>query len=103
MLKVETTKNNSCRQTVKTDTPMEVVITGKSSSDIMRGILLQARHGDEIVGTFTLNPNERFAQLLDCGAPGVSICMSFLVAHQEIYILSNLADQRDISKPKHQL
>ncbi|CAB3231257.1 unnamed protein product [Arctia plantaginis] len=60
-------------KTVKSGTPMEVVITGKSSSDIMRGMLMQARYGDEIVGTFTLNPNERFAQLIDCGAPGNAV------------------------------
>ncbi|KAI8427609.1 hypothetical protein MSG28_002098 [Choristoneura fumiferana] len=56
---------------VKAGTPMEVVISGKGPSNTMRGLLLQARQGDKIVGKFTLPPNDRFAQLINCGESGV--------------------------------
>lgn len=64
-----------CHQTAKAGQPIEVVITGKSASDTIRGFLLQARHGDKPVGKFTVLPADRFAQTLNCGAPGVSINM----------------------------
>lgn len=51
---------------------MEVVITGKGPANTIRGLLLQARLGDKIVGKFTLKPSDNFAQLLNCGEPGVS-------------------------------
>lgn len=53
-------------------TPMEVTISGNKPENTMRGVLLQARKGDKIVGKFTLDDNDNFAQLLDCGEPGVS-------------------------------
>ncbi|CAH2066335.1 unnamed protein product, partial [Iphiclides podalirius] len=58
---------------VRVGTPIEVTISGASPSDTMRGLLLQARKGEDIVGTFTLDPNDQFAQLLNCGSPGNSI------------------------------
>ncbi|XP_047987245.1 putative defense protein Hdd11 [Leguminivora glycinivorella] len=57
----------------KAGSPIEVVITGKAPSNTMRGLLLQARKGDEIVGKFTLKPNDRFAQLMNCGEPGNAV------------------------------
>ncbi|CAB3231258.1 unnamed protein product [Arctia plantaginis] len=60
-------------KTVKAGTPMEVVITGKKTTDKMRGLLLQAREGTKIVGKFTLAPNDSFAQLLNCGEPGNAV------------------------------
>ncbi|XP_073941502.1 reeler domain-containing lethal (2) 34Fc [Choristoneura fumiferana] len=58
---------------VKAGTPMEVVISGKGPSNTMRGLLLQARQGDKIVGKFTLPPNDRFAQLINCGESGNAV------------------------------
>ncbi|KAG6459360.1 putative defense protein Hdd11-like [Manduca sexta] len=58
---------------VKAGTPMQVTISGKKPENTMRGILLQARQGDKIVGKFTLDDNDSFAQLLDCGEPGNAI------------------------------
>ncbi|KAL4715202.1 hypothetical protein ACJJTC_012249 [Scirpophaga incertulas] len=60
-------------KTVKAGTPMEVVISGKAASNTIRGLLLQARHGDKPVGTFTVPPNDPFAQLLNCGTPGNAV------------------------------
>ncbi|CAH0404677.1 unnamed protein product [Chilo suppressalis] len=60
-------------KTVKAGTPMEVVISGKGPSNTIRGLLLQARHGDKPVGTFTVAPNDNFAQLLNCGTPGNAV------------------------------
>ncbi|GBP38061.1 Putative defense protein Hdd11-like [Eumeta japonica] len=55
---------------VKAGTPMEVVITGKTPSDTMRGLLLQARLGNEPVGSFKIpSAASDFAQLLNCGTP----------------------------------
>ncbi|XP_026738101.1 putative defense protein Hdd11 [Trichoplusia ni] len=58
---------------VKAGTPMEVVISGKTPKDTIRGLLLQARQGDKPVGTFTVAPNDPFAQLLNCGQPGNAV------------------------------
>ncbi|XP_052757876.1 putative defense protein Hdd11 [Galleria mellonella] len=60
-------------KTVKAGTPMEVVISGKQPNNTIRGLLLQARQGNNIVGTFTVAPNDPFAQLLDCGSPGNAV------------------------------
>lgn len=60
---------------------MEVVISGKAAKDTIRGLLLQARQGDKPVGTFTVAPNDQFAQLLDCGSPGVSITILTLFSY----------------------
>ncbi|PZC83325.1 putative defense protein Hdd11 [Helicoverpa armigera] len=60
-------------KTVKAGAPMEVVISGKAPSNTIRGLLLQARQGDKIVGKFTLKPNDPFAQLLNCGEPGNAV------------------------------
>ncbi|XP_075992059.1 reeler domain-containing lethal (2) 34Fc [Anticarsia gemmatalis] len=58
---------------VKAGTPMEVVVSGKAPENTIRGLLLQARAGDKIVGKFTLAPNDPFAKLLNCGEPGNAI------------------------------
>ncbi|CAG9784576.1 unnamed protein product [Diatraea saccharalis] len=60
-------------KTVKAGQPMEVVISGKAPSDTIRGLLLQARDGDKPIGTFTVAPNDEFAQLLNCGTPGNAV------------------------------
>lgn len=64
---------------MKAGTPMEVVITGKSGKDQIRGLLLQARQGDKPVGKFTLAPNDPFAQILNCGEPGVSTITMYVL------------------------
>ncbi|XP_013200479.1 putative defense protein Hdd11 [Amyelois transitella] len=56
-------------KTVKGGNSMEVTISGKSPSDKIRGLLLQARSGDDIVGSFKVDPKDPFAQLLNCGTP----------------------------------
>ncbi|XP_013134056.1 PREDICTED: putative defense protein Hdd11 [Papilio polytes] len=66
-------KITTSTKAVRAGTPIEVTIAGNNAKDTMRGILLQARKGDDIVGTFTLDPNDSFAQLLNCGAPGNAI------------------------------
>ncbi|XP_068621395.1 putative defense protein Hdd11 [Battus philenor] len=58
---------------VRAGTPLEVTISGNKPTDTMRGLLLQARKGEDIVGTFTVDPNDSFAQLLNCGSPGNAI------------------------------
>lgn len=73
---------------MKAGTPMEVTISGNTASNLIRGLLLEARLGDEAVGTFTLPPNEQLVQLLNCGKPGVSI-LSFLSIHRQSYKLVN--------------
>ncbi|XP_028034065.1 putative defense protein Hdd11 [Bombyx mandarina] len=60
-------------KTVKAGTPMEVVISGNKPENIIRGLLLEARQGNNIVGKFTLNPNDQFAKLLNCGEPGNAV------------------------------
>ncbi|XP_072936368.1 putative defense protein Hdd11 [Epargyreus clarus] len=57
---------------VKAGTPMEVVISGKSSADTIRGLMLQARAGDKPVGTFQISPNDPF-KLLKCSAAGDTV------------------------------
>uniref|UniRef100_A0AAU6PAZ2 Venom peptide n=1 Tax=Comana monomorpha TaxID=1555636 RepID=A0AAU6PAZ2_9NEOP len=58
---------------VKAGSPMEVVISTSDPTKLMKGILLQARDGDKPIGTFTLAPNDNFAQLLNCGTPGNAV------------------------------
>nr|QTY40882.1 venom polypeptide precursor [Doratifera vulnerans] len=58
---------------VKAGSPMEVVITAKDPKKAIKGLLLQARQGDEPIGTFTVAPNDNFAQLLNCGTPGNAV------------------------------
>nr|Q5MGQ0.1 RecName: Full=Putative defense protein 1; Short=DFP-1; Flags: Precursor [Lonomia obliqua]AAV91350.1 defense protein 1 [Lonomia obliqua] len=58
---------------VKAGKSVEVVISGKTPEDTMLGILLEARQGDKIVGTWNVAPDDDFAQLLDCGAPGNAV------------------------------
>nr|WDQ26754.1 venom peptide [Acharia stimulea] len=58
---------------VKAGTPVEVVIAAKDSSKPMKGILLQARHGDEPIGTFTVPADDIFAQTLNCGSPANAV------------------------------
>ncbi|XP_059059285.1 putative defense protein Hdd11 [Achroia grisella] len=60
-------------ENIKAGTPMEVVISGKQANDTIKGLLLQARQGNNIVGTFNVAPNDPFAQLLDCGTPGNAV------------------------------
>ncbi|XP_053607052.1 putative defense protein Hdd11 [Plodia interpunctella] len=55
--------------TVKAGSPMELTISGKSPSDKIRGLLLQARSGEDIVGSFKVEPNDPVVQLLNCGKP----------------------------------
>ncbi|CAG5056622.1 unnamed protein product [Parnassius apollo] len=58
---------------VRAGTPLEITISGVKPSDTIRGLLMQARKGEEIVGTFTVDPNDPFAQLLNCGTAGNAI------------------------------
>nr|P0C963.1 RecName: Full=Putative defense protein 2; Short=DFP-2; Flags: Precursor [Antheraea mylitta] len=58
---------------VKAGDSIEVTISGKTAKDTMRGILLEARQGDKIVGTWTVKPNDNFSQLLNCGEPGNAV------------------------------
>ncbi len=58
---------------VKAGTPMEVVISTDDPKMLMKGLLLQARHGNDPIGTFTISPKDNFSQLLNCGAPGNAV------------------------------
>ncbi|KAJ2944605.1 hypothetical protein O0L34_g3959 [Tuta absoluta] len=58
---------------VKAGQPMQVVISGKSASNTIGGLLLQARVGNKPVGTFSVPAGDRFAQLLNCGSPGNAV------------------------------
>ncbi|KAJ8726206.1 hypothetical protein PYW07_000904 [Mythimna separata] len=67
-------------KTVKAGTPMEVVVSGNTPANKIRGLLVEARNVKpkvpivpEILGTWTLAPNEKVAQLLNCGAPGNAV------------------------------
>nr|AIC33904.1 defensin [Antheraea pernyi] len=57
--------------TMKAGDSIEVTISGNTPEDFFRGILLEARQGDKIVGTWTVNDD--FSQLLDCGEPGNAV------------------------------
>ncbi|XP_045769699.1 putative defense protein Hdd11-like [Maniola jurtina] len=58
---------------VKAGTPMEVTISGNSAADTIRGIMLQARAGAKIVGTFKVDPDDRLARLMKCDVQGDTI------------------------------
>ncbi|XP_047544731.1 putative defense protein Hdd11 [Vanessa atalanta] len=58
---------------VKAGTPMQVTISGKTANDTIRGIMLQARAGDKIVGTFKVDPNHPLAQTMNCGVDGDTV------------------------------
>nr|Q0Q028.1 RecName: Full=Putative defense protein 3; Short=DFP-3; Flags: Precursor [Antheraea mylitta]ABG72706.1 putative defense protein [Antheraea mylitta] len=53
--------------TMKAGDSIEVTISGNTPDDFFRGILLQARQGDNIVGKWTVKDD--FSKLLDCGEP----------------------------------
>ncbi|CAK1549725.1 unnamed protein product [Leptosia nina] len=59
---------------VKAGTPMQVTISGKTASDTIRGIMLQARSGeDKPVGVFTVSPSDPLARLMKCDNKGDTI------------------------------
>lgn len=62
---------------VKAGTPMEVTISGKNSSDTIRGLMLQARageKGDQIVGVFSkVSPNDPLVRTMKCKVDGDTI------------------------------
>ncbi|CAH2265238.1 jg19782 [Pararge aegeria aegeria] len=58
---------------VKAGTPMEVTISGKTASNTIRGLMLQARAGDKIVGTFKVDPNDPLAQPMKCDVQGDTV------------------------------
>ncbi|XP_041970353.1 putative defense protein Hdd11-like [Aricia agestis] len=58
---------------VKAGTPLEVTISGKTPKDTIKGLMLQARVGDQPVGTFKLAPNEQLVQLLKCSNAGDTV------------------------------
>ncbi|XP_023954753.1 putative defense protein Hdd11 [Bicyclus anynana] len=61
-------------KTVKAGTPMEVTISGKSSKDTIRGIMLQVRGSDDkIVGTFKVDPQDSISQPMKCDAQGDTV------------------------------
>nr|AJW81891.1 putative defense protein [Actias selene] len=58
---------------VKAGHSVDVVVSGKTPEDFFRGILLQARQGDKIVGTWTIPPTDTYSQLMNCGEPGNAV------------------------------
>nr|Q765V4.1 RecName: Full=Putative defense protein Hdd11-like; Flags: Precursor [Samia ricini]BAD05929.1 hypothetical protein [Samia ricini] len=58
---------------VKAGHSIDVVISGKTPEDKMAGILLEARQGDKIVGTWTVSPDDTFSQPLNCGEPNNAV------------------------------
>lgn len=44
-----------------------ITIKGKSASDNMKGLLIQARVGETPIGYFDVSPTSESLQLLDCG------------------------------------
>ncbi|XP_045511450.1 putative defense protein Hdd11 [Colias croceus] len=59
---------------VKAGTPMQITISGKSASDTIRGIMLQARtSNDKPVGTFTVDANDSLARVMKCDNDGDTI------------------------------
>lgn len=60
-------------QVVKAGTPMQVTVSGKSAKDTIRGIMVQARAGDTIVGTWKVDKQDRISQLMKCNVQGVSL------------------------------
>nr|Q0Q029.1 RecName: Full=Putative defense protein 1; Short=DFP-1; Flags: Precursor [Antheraea mylitta]ABG72705.1 putative defense protein [Antheraea mylitta] len=58
---------------VKGGNSVEVTISGKTPEDTMRGILLEARQGDNIVGTWTVPPGDDFSQPMNCGEPNNAV------------------------------
>ncbi|NP_001091819.1 putative defense protein [Bombyx mandarina] len=60
-------------QSVAPGDSVEVVIAGKLPEDTLRGYLLQARQGDDILGTFSLEDGDVFSQLINCGKPGNAV------------------------------
>ncbi|KAH9640923.1 hypothetical protein HF086_015618 [Spodoptera exigua] len=72
-------KITTSTQTAKAGTPLEIVISGNGPANKIRGLLAQARAGDKPIGKFTLKPSDPFAQLLNCGEPGVSTKTFLLV------------------------
>ncbi|XP_032530142.2 putative defense protein Hdd11-like isoform X2 [Danaus plexippus] len=58
---------------LKAGDSLRVTVEGKTPANLIRGIMLQARAGDDIVGLFKLDPNDSFSQLMNCGVLGDTI------------------------------
>ncbi|CAG9567382.1 unnamed protein product [Danaus chrysippus] len=58
---------------LKAGDSMRVTVSGITPANLIRGFMLQARAGDDIVGIFKLDPNDQFSQLLNCGTYGDTI------------------------------
>ncbi|CAO1306262.1 unnamed protein product [Diamesa serratosioi] len=46
---------------------IEVTISGKGATDLIKGLLVQARVGSTPIGTFDVSSSSNILQLLDCG------------------------------------
>ncbi|XP_045458716.1 putative defense protein Hdd11 [Melitaea cinxia] len=58
---------------VKAGHSMTVTISGKTANDTIRGLMVQARVGNNIVGTFDVDPNDPLITSLKCTADGDTV------------------------------
>lgn len=61
------------KKQIKAGETIDITIKGKTPSDTIKGILVQARVGETPVGLFDVSPSAQYVQLLNCGnSKGVS-------------------------------
>ncbi|CAH2104874.1 unnamed protein product [Euphydryas editha] len=58
---------------LKAGSSMTVTISGKSANDTIRGLMVQARVGDKIVGTFKVDPKDRLVKTMKCTVDGDTV------------------------------
>ncbi|XP_050675501.1 putative defense protein Hdd11 [Leptidea sinapis] len=58
---------------VKAGEQIQVTVTGKSPSDTVRGLMMQARAGDKPVGTFTIDSTNKLVRLMKCDNNGDTV------------------------------
>lgn len=56
------------RKAIRGGDEIILTITGKGPSDKIRGFMVQARQGNNIVGSFKVDDKNSFVQLMDCGS-----------------------------------
>ncbi|XP_045458717.1 putative defense protein Hdd11-like [Melitaea cinxia] len=58
---------------VKAGHSMTVTISGKTANDTIRGLMVQARVGNKIVGTFDVDPKDPLITTMKCTADGDTV------------------------------
>lgn len=55
------------KKSIKAGDVVQLTLKGRTASDTFKGLLVQARVGDQLVGQFTVPSNNPYIQVVDCG------------------------------------